>query len=170
MPAFEACCAHDHDCAAEDCGPEWSLHKYIDTANVRSLFGVPPPLHFHNPIDTHFIRLLNGFLAQTPARILLLYKLIGLISFQVRCLNEAAAGSAKGVFRPWGERLDFSRLPLASNEDDEELLIHVPFNGSVKIKAICIIGARCISQPLVSYFHIQSAPSEIICRSSYLPS
>lgn len=59
---------------------------------------------------------------------------------QVRCLNEATESSAKGVFRPWGERLDFSGPPLASNEDDEELLIHVPFNGSVKIKAICIIG------------------------------
>ena len=30
---------------------------------------------------------------------------------------------------------------LRSNEDDEELLIHVPFDGSVKLKAICLIGA-----------------------------
>ena len=33
---------------------------------------------------------------------------------------------------------------LRSNEDDEELLIHVPFDGSVKLQAICLIGAsRC---------------------------
>ena len=31
-------------------------------------------------------------------------------------------------------------MVLRSNEDDEELLIHVPFDGSVKLKAICLIG------------------------------
>ena len=40
----------------------------------------------------------------------------------------------KGIFRPWAERLDMSLPTLDSNEDDPELLIHVPFNGSVKIK------------------------------------
>ncbi len=49
-------------------------------------------------------------------------------------LNEAQAGSVRGIFRPWGERLDMSLPTLDSNDDDPELLIHVPFNGSVKIK------------------------------------
>ena len=54
---------------------------------------------------------------------------------QVAALNEARAGSVRGVFRPWAERLDMSLPTLDSNEDDPELLIHVPFNGTVKIKA-----------------------------------
>jgi hypothetical protein len=53
----------------------------------------------------------------------------------VWALNEARAGSVRGVFRPWAERLDLSLPTLDSNDDDPELLIHVPFNGTVKIKA-----------------------------------
>ena len=60
---------------------------------------------------------------------------------QVYALNEATAGSACGVFRPWEDRLNFSAPALISNDDDPELLIHVPFTGSVKLRAICIIGA-----------------------------
>lgn len=40
----------------------------------------------------------------------------------------------KRVFRPWGERMNMSISPLESNDDDPELLIHVPFDGNVKIK------------------------------------
>ncbi|BDA48813.1 PITH domain-containing protein 1 [Coccomyxa sp. Obi] len=58
----------------------------------------------------------------------------------IAALNEARAGSVRSVFRPWAERLDLSQPTLDSNDDDPELLIHVPFNGSVKIKAISIIG------------------------------
>ena len=47
----------------------------------------------------------------------------------------------KGVFRPWAERLDMSLPTLDSNEDDPELLIHVPFNGSVKIKVLLHLHA-----------------------------
>jgi hypothetical protein len=43
----------------------------------------------------------------------------------------------RGVFRPWSQRLDLSLPTLDSNDDDPELLIHVPFNGNVKIK-VCI--------------------------------
>lgn len=53
---------------------------------------------------------------------------------QVWALNEAQAGSVRGIFRPWADRLDMSLPTLDSNDDDPELLIHVPFNGSVKIK------------------------------------
>ncbi len=54
---------------------------------------------------------------------------------QVAALNEAHSGSARGVFRPWAERADLSLPTLDSNDGDPELLIHVPFNGTVKIKA-----------------------------------
>lgn len=60
---------------------------------------------------------------------------------QVRCLNEAATGSCRGVFRPWAARLDFGAAPpLESHPGDPELLLHVPFDGQVVLKAICIIG------------------------------
>ncbi|KAK9815492.1 hypothetical protein WJX72_004575 [[Myrmecia] bisecta] len=58
----------------------------------------------------------------------------------VRCLNEAESGSVRNVFRAWEQRLDTSLPPLVSNEDDGELLIHIPFDGSIRVKAICIIG------------------------------
>ena len=66
---------------------------------------------------------------------------------QVACLNEATAGSAKHVFRAWGERLQDPAIPLDSNEEDPELLITIPFNGAVKIKAISIIGGAGSSSP-----------------------
>ena len=66
---------------------------------------------------------------------------------QVSCLNEASAGSAKHVFRAWPERLQDPAIPLDSNEEDAELLITIPFNGAVKVKAISIIGGRDGSSP-----------------------
>ena len=66
---------------------------------------------------------------------------------QVSCLNEATAGSAKHVFRSWTERLEDPAVPLDSNEDDAELLITIPFNGAVKVKAISIIGGDDGSSP-----------------------
>lgn len=69
------------------------------------------------------------------------------LPWQVRCLNEATAGSVLSAFRPWHQRLEVPPSPLKSNDDDPELLIHVPFNGSVKLKAICIIGGYDGSSP-----------------------
>lgn len=34
--ASGGCCGHDHDCEAEDCAPQWSLYKYVDTPQVSS--------------------------------------------------------------------------------------------------------------------------------------
>jgi PITH domain len=46
---------------------------------------------------------------------------------QVACLNEHSEGSCQRVFKPWGERTDFSGEPLKSCLDDEpELLLHIP--------------------------------------------
>lgn len=66
------------------------------------------------------------------------------LKLQVRCLNEAVEGSARGVFRAWDQRLDDTGNPLESNEDDPELLLHIPFDGAVKLKAICIIGESAL--------------------------
>ena len=34
MANGQACCAHDHDCEAADCGPAYSLHKHINFSGV----------------------------------------------------------------------------------------------------------------------------------------
>mmetsp|Transcript_8931 Transcript_8931/g.19060 ORF Transcript_8931/g.19060 Transcript_8931/m.19060 type:complete len:208 (-) Transcript_8931:806-1429(-) len=91
MPPSQACCAHDHDCEASDCGPAYSLYKHIDLPRVV-------------------------------------------------CLNERDQGTAKNVFKPWAQRTQPTPAPLRSNEDDDELLLHVPFDGAVKLKAISVIG------------------------------
>ncbi|GFR49844.1 hypothetical protein Agub_g11741 [Astrephomene gubernaculifera] len=64
---------------------------------------------------------------------------------QVRCLNEQVVGSCRTVLRPWSDRLQPPPAPgpLRSNPDDEEqeLLLHIPFDGAVKLKAISLISA-----------------------------
>ncbi|RMZ56541.1 hypothetical protein APUTEX25_001388 [Auxenochlorella protothecoides] len=65
---------------------------------------------------------------------------VALDSPQVRCLNELEEGSCQAVFKPWHARLDSSGPNLRSQEDDPELLLYVPFDGAVSLKAICVIG------------------------------
>eukprot|EP01113_Clastostelium_recurvatum_P045257 TRINITY_DN7753_c0_g1_i2.p1 TRINITY_DN7753_c0_g1~~TRINITY_DN7753_c0_g1_i2.p1 ORF type:complete len:214 (+),score=51.79 TRINITY_DN7753_c0_g1_i2:35-643(+) len=60
---------------------------------------------------------------------------------QVRALNERVVGSVRNVFRPWEDRLDRTRF-MDSNEDDPELLVHIPFTGVVKLKSIVVIGGE----------------------------
>lgn len=65
---------------------------------------------------------------------------------RVRCLNaEGPDGAAAAVLRrPWASRTDPCPPPgpLRSADDDPELLLHIPFDGAAKIKAICIIGGE----------------------------
>lgn len=55
-------------------------------------------------------------------------------------MDQSAGGNAKVVFRDWHDRLNFAAPAVQSNPDDPEILIHIPFDGSVKLKAICVIG------------------------------
>ena len=52
----------------------------------------------------------------------------------VCALNESHAGACKHVFKPYAERLDRERY-VESEDDDPQLLIHIPFTSPVKIKA-----------------------------------
>ena len=61
-------------------------------------------------------------------------------SMQTTCLNEARPGSCRNIFRAWEQRLDAVEFPLESEIDDPELLLHVVFTGSVKLKALTVIG------------------------------
>ena len=127
MPPFQGCCAHDHDCEEADCGPAWSLHDHVDIPRVCAVYQqlLLKPLHGRKGD-------VSGNLSQQthpPSDVA-----------QVTCLNEADAGSVHSMFRPWAQRTQDPERPLQSNEDDPELLITIPFNGTVKIKAICLIG------------------------------
>jgi len=51
------------------------------------------------------------------------------------------------VFKPWAGRTNFSGSPLRSNDDDPELLLQIPFAGSVNIKAISVIGGMDGTSP-----------------------
>jgi hypothetical protein len=64
----------------------------------------------------------------------------------VTALYEAVEGSAKSIFKPWEQRLDLSTV-LASNDDDAELIVFIPFTTDVKIKSISIIGGVDGSSP-----------------------
>ncbi|KAJ2849125.1 hypothetical protein IWW36_002865 [Coemansia brasiliensis] len=64
---------------------------------------------------------------------------------KVWCLNESAAGSIKTIFKPWHERLDTTQA--VQSDADEELIIHVPFTGMVKLKSLFIWGGSDESAP-----------------------
>ncbi|EDO35017.1 predicted protein [Nematostella vectensis] len=67
-----------------------------------------------------------------------LYQKIDL--FRLQCLNEAEEGSGKDVFKSWDERLDTTKF--VESDVDEELLFNIPFTGSVKLKALIVIGGE----------------------------
>lgn len=61
---------------------------------------------------------------------------------QVRCLNEREPDSGKRILRPWCERMQLERC-VQSEEDDDQLILHVPFTTQVQLKAIRMItGAQ----------------------------
>lgn len=63
----------------------------------------------------------------------------------VECLNEEREGSGRTVFKPWDQRLDLERC--VESDVDAELLFNIPFNGTVKLKAISVIGGENMSLP-----------------------
>lgn len=67
-----------------------------------------------------------------------LYPFIDLDS--VRALNDAEPERvARNALRAHEQRHD-AEAPFCESEADEQLLVHVPFNVSVKVKSICVIG------------------------------
>lgn len=58
----------------------------------------------------------------------------------MECLNESTEGSGKLVFKPYEDRLDFSKY--VESDCDQELLFNVPFTGNIKLKGVIIIGAN----------------------------
>ena len=57
----------------------------------------------------------------------------------VCALNESERGACRNVFKTHERHLD--RMPcLESEEDDPQLIIHIPFTCPVKIRSITVIG------------------------------
>ncbi|KAG7396811.1 PITH domain-containing protein 1 [Phytophthora boehmeriae] len=59
---------------------------------------------------------------------------------KVRVLNALDPQTAAHPFKPFHERQDRTRF-LASNDDDPEMILFIPFTEAVSIKSICISGA-----------------------------
>ena len=60
---------------------------------------------------------------------------------RVSALNAQEDEAAARVIRPWDERTQtLAGDPLRSDDDDPELIVHVPFVSDVKVRGLMIIG------------------------------
>jgi hypothetical protein len=67
---------------------------------------------------------------------------------QVYALNEFIPNSGKLVLKPYSDRLSLSPSLLSQqDEDDVELLIHIPFTEAVSIRSISISGRTSVFIP-----------------------
>jgi hypothetical protein len=51
-------------------------------------------------------------------------------------LNESQPGASATVIKPWHERYDLSKY--VQSDVDEQLIIHIPFTGMIKLKSILL--------------------------------
>lgn len=63
----------------------------------------------------------------------------------IRCLNEAIQGAAVSVFKEWDNRFD--QLLCLESDIDDQLLIHIPFVSTIKLKSISIIAGPAYQSP-----------------------
>lgn len=66
----------------------------------------------------------------------------------VCALNESERGACKRVFKTHDQRLDRTRF-VESEEDDPQIIIHIPFISPVKIKSVSLIGGGDGTAPRV---------------------
>lgn len=57
----------------------------------------------------------------------------------VCALNESERGACRRIFRPYDQRHDRTAC-LESEEDDPQLILHIPFVSPVKIRSLTFIG------------------------------
>lgn len=121
MPVFQGCCAHDHDCEAQDCSSAWSLYKHIDIQRVRRRGDgsqkCRAAVHCSAAGKAGGQRR-QGWHGGTAVAWVVQHQQRGqretwhepfhppASALQVRCLNEAVEGSCRKVFKPWHQRLE----------------------------------------------------------------
>jgi hypothetical protein len=128
-----ACCSHDHDCEAADCGPAYSLYKHIDQGHVScgqpcAARGQAGAASLCTPPAVAGRR--TSAVCGCPHPPACLAPHTPHTTHQIRCLNEDVEGSCRNVFKPWGVRSQPTPQPLRSDADDPELLLHIPYEGS----------------------------------------
>lgn len=57
----------------------------------------------------------------------------------ISALNESEAGACRRIFKPYDKRLERDTW-LDSDDEDPQLIIHIPFTSPVKIQSITVIG------------------------------
>ena len=80
----------------------------------------------------------------TPAIQNLLYTQLDFPS--IRTLNESTSGSGASICKkPWSERL--SDNPILTSDADEQIILHIPFTGQVRLHSIHIRSDNTSSAP-----------------------
>ncbi|KAI9259485.1 galactose-binding domain-like protein [Phascolomyces articulosus] len=85
----------------------------------------------------------------------------------VRCLNEAEPDTGKSVIKPWNERLDNEKF--VESDADEQLILFVPFTGSVKLRSICLRTDRGDQAPSTMKVFINRDDVDFDVADSYTP-
>ncbi len=81
---------------------------------------------------------------------------------QVYCLNEHEPNAGRSVLKPFVDRLTFDpSLQSPRDDDDLELLMHIPFSEAVSIKYITISGRASIFLPNENEEEATSAPCTV---------
>lgn len=60
---------------------------------------------------------------------------------RVTCLNERIDGSCRKIFKAFSERRNKDTF-MQSQDYDNELILHVPFVSSVRLKSFCLSGGE----------------------------
>ncbi|CDH58199.1 duf1000-domain-containing protein [Lichtheimia corymbifera JMRC:FSU:9682] len=85
----------------------------------------------------------------------------------VRCMNEAEPGMGKAVIKPWNERLDNTKF--LESDADEQLIVFVPFTGTVKLRSICLRTDRTDAAPSSVKVFINRDDVDFDVVESYTP-
>lgn len=78
------------------------------------------------------------------------------------CLNEHLPNAGQSVLKPYVDRLTTEpSLQSPRDDDDIELLFHIPFTEAVKIQSICIAGIASLYIPNGDESKATSAPCSV---------
>jgi hypothetical protein len=159
-------CSHDHDCGGSDCGGS-SLHGYVNHPRITAL---------NAEDDDAAQRVFRPWCALEPVR-----------SPQIRFFPGRSRHDARASRPPpdppsltpssllppslrarRDDRLNRDVVPLRSDDDDPELIVHVPFVSDVKVRGIMVIGGLTTAGAAPSRLNVfvNKAPGDINCDNA----